>query len=244
MTEEDEWIKRWTARVGVDPESHAYLNAVRCWRQAWRPERVSTLLVAESHVAEHRDDDAVRVQADSLPTNMPDRFVRLVYCLGYGESWLCTGTPQKNGGTWQFWDLFGALVGGLDNKMPRAKRRADRKLRLDWKLRTLSELKARGVWLVDASVVGLYAPGGGRRVAGPEYRETVRDSFSRFVWPRVAGEPLAQVWTIGRGVGGALKGLEGIDSSKVVSQPQDHDRNRYLADLERMVTSVSSQRVK
>jgi hypothetical protein len=51
-------------------------------------------------------------------------------------------------------------------------------------------------------------------------------------------EPLAQVWTIGRGVGEALKGLEGIDSSKIVSQAQDRDRNRYLDDLERIVTSM------
>jgi hypothetical protein len=238
-SEEQEQIKRWAMpRIGVGTESGAYLKAVRDWRRAWRPERVRVLLVAESHVAEHSGDDAVRVHTACQPANMPDRFVRLVYCLGYGESWICNPTPAKNGGTWQFWDLFGALAGGLSNKMPGVRRKADRQLRLAWKLETLNELRARGIWLVDASVVGLYSPGGRRLVTGRAYVEVVRESFSRFVWPEVADEPLEQVWAIGRGVGDALKGLEGIDSSKIVRQPQDREQSRRLADLERMVASV------
>ena len=150
--EEHDPVKQWPSpQLGVEAESDAYLGAVHDWRQAWRPERVSVLLVAESHVAEHRGDDEIRVETGSLPANMPDRFVRLVYCLGYGESWICNQAPHKSGGTWQFWDLFGALAGGLDNKMPRVRRRADRQLRLAWKLETLNALKIRGVWLVDAS---------------------------------------------------------------------------------------------
>lgn len=219
-------------------ESDAYLQAVRNWRLTWRPDRVRFLLIGESHVAERDGDDAVRARGDSLPANMPDRFVRLVYCLGYGENWICNPRPSGNGGTWQFWDLFGALAGGLDNRMPRVRRRADRLERLDWKIKTLNALRACGVWLVDASVVGLYATGGRRRFTGPAYRDMVRDSFRGCVWPEVMDEPLAQVWTIGRGVGEALKGLEGIDSSKIVSQAQDRDRNRYLDDLERIVTSM------
>ena len=238
MSEQHEWAMSRTARAGVEAESLAYLSGVREWRQIWRPEQVRVLLVAESHVAEISGDNAVRVHTDALPVNMPEQFVRLVYCLGYGESWLCNPIPQENGGTWQFWDLFGAIVNGLDNKMPRLRGRTARQGRLDWKLKTLNELKARGIWLVDASIVGLYLSGGGRPFKGSTYRETIRESFRRFVWPQFANENLAQVWTIGRGVGEALKGLEGIDSSKVISQPQDRDGNRYLSDLERMVSSV------
>lgn len=238
MNEEYEWVKSCASRAGVEAESAAYLNAVRHWRQTWRPNRVTVLLVAESHVAEHPGDNETRVQTDHLPANVSDRFVRLVYCLGYGESWLCDPTPQKNGGTWQFWDLFGALVGGLDNKMPRVRRRPERPSRLAWKLATLDELKARGIWLVDASIVAFYAPGGRRPFRGPAYRDMLRYSFRRFVWPEVADEPLKQVWTIGRGVGEALEGIEGIDTSRIVSQPQDRDGARYFTDLERMVKCV------
>jgi hypothetical protein len=238
--EHHEWAGAWASRAGVQVESAAYLNAVALWRNAWRPAKVKILLVAESHVAEHPGDDAVRINVNVLAANIPDRFVRLVYCLGYGEGWLCSPKPSKNGGTWQFWDLFGALAGESENQMPRARRRADRSSRLAWKIKTLDELKARGIWLVDAAIVGFYAPGGQRPFTGKAYREMVRDSFERFVWPSVASEPLQQVWTIGRGVGDALAGLDGIDSSRIISQPQDRDGQRYRADLNRLAREVRS----
>ena len=78
----------------------------------------------------------------------------------------------------------------------------------------------------------------GRRFAGGDYREMIRESYARFVWPDLANEPLTQVWTIGRGVGEALRGLDGIDHSRIISQPQDRDRDRYLSDLERMVNNL------
>ena len=235
---EYEWVQWWALKAGAEPESRAYINAVRDWRLVWRPARVLKLLVAESHVAEHPGDDRVRVAAAPFFAGVPDLFVRLVYCLGYGESWLCGPAPKKNGGTWQFWDIFGAIVGGLENRMPRVRRRADRSRRLSWKLDVLRQLKDRGIWLVDASVLGIYSPGGGRRFAGNMYREMIRDSYARFVWPCVKSEPLKQVWTIGRGVGEALRGLDGIDAARTISQPQDRDRDRYFSDLERMVSGL------
>jgi hypothetical protein len=112
-------------------------------------------------------------------------------------------------------------------------------LRLDWKIDTLNALMSRGIWLVDAAVVGFYAPGGGRPFTGSAYRQMLRDSFTRFVWPSVAREPLEQVWTIGRGVGNALAGLEGIDGARTISQPQDRNGQRYASDLRRIVREVS-----
>jgi hypothetical protein len=238
QSEHHEWAEAWASRAGVQAESPLYLNAVALWRDLWRPPQVKILLVAESHVAEHPGDEAVRVNVSLLPANMPDRFVRLVYCLGYGEGWQCNPKPQKNGGTWQFWDLFGALAGGPEDQMPRARRQADRSLRLAWKIDTLNALSSRGIWLVDAAIVGFYAPGGGRPFTGRAYRQMLRESFTRFVWPSVAHEPLEQVWTIGRGVGDALAGLEGIDSSRTISQPQDRDGQRYAAGLRRLAGEV------
>jgi hypothetical protein len=113
--------------------------------------------------------------------------------------------------------------------------------RLHWKLATLRSLRTQGIWLVDASVIGIYSPGGRRIAAGAILKQMIRDSYLRFVWPQVEQEPLEQIWVIGRtAVGPALSGLPRIDSENVISQPQDRFDGgaRYRRDLERMVRAI------
>ena len=43
-----EWAAVWYARLGARQESASYLRAVAAWRDAWRPERVRLVLLAES----------------------------------------------------------------------------------------------------------------------------------------------------------------------------------------------------
>lgn len=92
---ESAWARSWAARVGGRAESGAYLASVAAWRDAWRPAQVRVLLVAESHVAEKPGDIGVSV---ALPAwaqrDLPTSYCRLVYCLGYGESPLCTLPPR------------------------------------------------------------------------------------------------------------------------------------------------------
>lgn len=224
-------------------ESEEYLARIAAWREAWRPKRVRALLVAESHVAELAGDLDTRVR---LPDGhlldgevVPAAFCRLVYCLGYGEDELCAPeAPSGNhGGTWQFWDLFGAIAaGGIDAPLARMPRRAQSSVseRLGWKLAVLRALRERGIWLVDASRDAIYVPGGGRRFEGDAYQRQVRDSYTRNVWPLVREEPIEQLWVIGRAVGEALKGMPGVRADRIISQPQDRDAQRYQEGLARM----------
>ncbi len=224
------------------PESAAYLESVAAWREAWRPARVRTLLVAESHVAECPGDSAARVSPasvlpDRVSQRLPRSFCRLVYCLGYGESTICHPPPTANAGTWQYWDILGQAAGGMGCIQPR-KSRTDAIARLTWKLDALCALQDAGVWLVDASIMALYAPGGRRLFAGARYERTIRESWSRFVWPTVVHEPIEQAWVIGRGVWGALGNLPELAAARVISQPQDRDTERYRAELVGMVSEI------
>lgn len=235
-----EWAHQWAIALGAQPESPEYLASVAAWRDAWRPARVRILLVAESHVAELPGDTDVRVYLPfDVPETLPQTYCRLVYCLGYGENWTCKPQPEKNPGTWQYWDIFGALVSGLSNKQPR-KGGSSLVTRMNWKLDVLRRLRDSGLWLVDASLAGLYIPGGGRAAIGRAYIRMVRESYERFVWPNVRTEPIEQVWVIGRDIAGALAGCEGIGENRVISQPQDRDTDRYAIDLARLVSAVRS----
>lgn len=92
---------------------------------------------------------------------------------------------------------------------------------------------------MDASVVAVVKPGRTRLYRGRLYREMLRESWSKFVWPNLQHEPLRQVWVIGRRVGRALKGVPGIDTARVISQPQDRNSSRYRVGLLGLVAGVS-----
>ncbi|MCE9636095.1 MAG: transposase [Planctomycetes bacterium] len=47
------WVSQQAADLGIEPEDPSYLSAVEAWREAWRPERVRVLLVAESRAKRH-----------------------------------------------------------------------------------------------------------------------------------------------------------------------------------------------
>ena len=234
----------WFGNLAVT-ESMEYLTRIDQWRRAWRPERVRVLLIAESHVAERAGDLDVQV---ILPPNvgadptLPRGFCRLVYCLGYGESDICGPVTHGNAGTWQFWDLFGTVASRLDSSItPLMPRRGDSVLaaRRGWKLSVLETLSEGGVWLVDASIIGICGPDGTRRATGFHYRQLLRESFELFVWPDVAAHTPEQVWIIGRGVGRALAGLPMIDPEKVISQPQDRNALRYRAGVEGLADTIA-----
>lgn len=237
-----DWADSWARRAGARTESPQYLASVAAWREAWRPEKVRVLLVAESHVAEEAGDASVRVvvRAPSR-TELPSSFCRLVYCLGYGEDGVCSPPPTRNAGTWQFWDILGAIAGGPNPTQPR-KDRSTLSDRLRWKLDVLTWLRRHGVWLVDACVAGVYQPGGGRAFAGGDYERMVRDSFERFVWPGVSQEPIEQVWVIGVGVAKALGGHPGLARARVIVQPQGDrsDPGRHQRELAELVGAVRS----
>jgi hypothetical protein len=233
----DEWAAWWYARLGALPESPDYLAAVSAWRNAWRPSRVRAVLLAESHVAEHQGDIGIRVQTNLTGvTGLPTQYVRLVYCLGYGESDICSRSPIKNSGTVQYWDILGQVA--RRGNQPRKSTSAARE-RLHWKVTVLRELQERGIWLQDASPLGLYL-GSGVRVNPRLQGELLRDAYARWVWPSVRDDGPEKVWVIGSGVLSTLTGLPGVDRARMIIQPQG-DRNqpgRHLEGLLRMAQDL------
>lgn len=234
------WAEEWASRAEGRAESEAYLSSVAEWRDFWRPSAIKILLVAESHVGEVSGDTNVRVSIPhSKLADLPRSYCRLVYCLGYGEDGLCTPEPARNTGTWQFWDIFGAIIGGLKQTQPR-KAMSSLEERLQWKMDVLSQLRAKGVWLVDASVAGIYLPGGARSVVGHQYERMLRDSYERYVWPSVKDDPIEQIWVIGSGVRRALDGHSSMVKARTIVQPQGdrQEPGRHQRELAEMVKSI------
>lgn len=229
-----EWVQGLNRRLGVPPESATYLAAVEDWRDAWRPQRVRVLLVAESHVAEHAGDDGVRVVCDR--PDLPSDYCRLVYCLGYGDSTVCRPrAPASNRGTPQYWRIFATLAAGEPTPAAHGVRA---------KLAVLEKLREAGVWLVDASVAGIYEPGGTRRFPQREYSSLVRESYERFVAPKLAGEEPEIVSVIGKGVYQALEGLPFMERARFMYQPNAWGQfgTQHRSQLEELASRVRGSR--
>ena len=141
------------------------------YRQFWKPNKINVILLAESHVYTDRKDYDTELNKFILNRIIPDyptRFVRFVYCLGYGENKLLTKkrTDRKNTGTPQFWKIFSSCVSESEDNLGFNRilktRTPNFFLRLRNKVEILQKMKDKGIWLLDASIVGLYG-GGSKR---------------------------------------------------------------------------------
>jgi hypothetical protein len=156
-------------RQGLEPPGVAI--AVEAWRQAWRPERLRLLLLAESHMA----GSAAELAAPLLPAPgwpMRPGFVRHLYCPAYGEPSLAPGV-ERNAGTPQYWRLLAAAEGSA---APTRAAFPATAARLAAKRALLERLRRRGVWLTDASLVAVAGPGGAR-VSPAAYAAALRESW-------------------------------------------------------------------
>ena len=210
-TEEERPIAPRTDTRSVEPaplksESDAYLQAVRDWRNYWRPEKINVLLIAESHVHEMDGDDQTEVVSleEYGLQGHPEVFCRLIHCLGYGEQDLLTSEVTSNGGgTRQFWDIFGAIaccdIDHPDSKQPR-KGKSDLAERVRWKVNTLEVLRRRGIWLIDACPYGIYIPGGDRKKLPKAKKQEINRLFSEEVLTDIDTRNLRSSWIIGKGV--------------------------------------------
>jgi len=228
----------WARRVFVGVDSREYLNEVARWRDLWKPEPIRFLLVAESHVAEHPDDHKVLVETSGEDTSflrsvLPKSYVRLVYCLGYGDDSICRPKPAINKPT-EFWKIFEALAEGdsLVESTPAAASLCEKHARV------LEVLRRRGIWLVDASVIPLYYPGGWRTFPPRMASQILRESFEHFVKPAFADHPIKAVWTIGESVALALKGIKGIDEDRVCPQPNRRNPVAFNAGVNGMKQDI------
>jgi hypothetical protein len=213
--------------VSVHKESLAAAQCVEQHRFDWRPEVVHTLLLAESHVL--TPDCELRTMRGSsyAVTRRPlnQTFARFVYCLGYGESDFAGPALPSTGGTWQFWQLFASCVRspGPGTFAPLQKgSNPSFASRIRAKLSVLEEMLALGVWLVDASPVALYSPGGAR-LHQPDYPQILKCSWHNYVGELVRDAKPHSIIVIGKGVAQVLHGeLSRLQNVEVhtVRQPQ------------------------
>lgn len=138
------------------------------YREFWKPQKTSVVLLAESHVYTDQQDFTMKCEESILHKIIPDyplRFVRFVYCLGYGENELLetVRTDRKNTGTPQYWEIFSSCVAenerdlGFGNVLKTGTPCLLSSLQN--KVDVLRKMKTKGIWLLDARIVGLYGSG-------------------------------------------------------------------------------------
>jgi hypothetical protein len=141
------------------PEPFPVVETVELHRQYWRPPTTKLVLLAESHVRTTEDELQREVRVISGGCfGAPSAYVRLVYCLGYGENHLLESPITPNSGTVQFWKIFYSCLHPITsaNDFSLLKKQTEPAARVKTKIDILTGLQAKGVWLLDASIVGLY----------------------------------------------------------------------------------------
>ena len=229
------WSYHRCVERGVPPEPDVYLAAVEEWRNIWRPARVKALLVAESHVREVPGDTSTRLRLRTgLPTRriLPTSFVRLIYCLGYGERSICVPSQAAaNPGT-DFWEFFRRLALPADERprtpwsMPRS---------LTEKVQILERLAERGIWLEDASPCAIYV-GNNQRM--PKSEAMVQKGCKKFVWPEIQHDAPERIWVVWKTVYDTLLGLDDIEEGRWFYQPRGAKRRGLEAKYHEQVESM------
>jgi len=140
------------------------VKQVEEYRQFWKPARTraNVFLLGESHVStkdEELASECNRVVLDSFIQNYPTHYVRFVYCLGYGEPQILNKQLKSNRGrTSQFWKIFSSCIAESCADLGFQRILAGRTVlyqRLGNKVSILQEMQRRGIWLLDASIVGI-----------------------------------------------------------------------------------------
>ena len=213
--------------LGPSIESVDVIKRAEEHRWYWRPSQVKIVLLAESHVYTTDDELAREIRLPpSAPSNLPRGFVRLVYCLGYGENSLLDRpiSSPRNNGTPQFWKIFYSCINNATTNTDFIPIHVSATLtteRIANKLSLLHQLREQGVWLLDTCLAALYLPG------SPKPSHSTRETCLQVGWDYHIGNVLQaanpqQVICIGKGVFHALEDRLGKIRIpvKVLPQPQ------------------------
>jgi hypothetical protein len=87
--------RKGSVKPPLAPEPFRSCLAAEFHRQFWKPAEPRMVLLAESHVYTDEIDLACKMKTGMLPPDIQQsspQFVRLIYCLGYGENALVRGT--------------------------------------------------------------------------------------------------------------------------------------------------------
>jgi len=221
---------RLLAEHGFDAEAPEVAIAVERHRWFWRPSKIKVLLVAESHVFTSDADFVIKTDNAKLKTfgragatPPPENFVRLVYCLGYGEPAILKNAPvhHRNPGTENYWEIFRRITGEPLQSIGESGSNLENRLR--WKLKILRRMCRQGIWLLDAAVHAIYL-GNNHRLPPDVQRELHQQwwgGYGRHV-VESCGEP--KIWVIGKTVFNCLNALPDWHCRGWIYQP-NYDAN-------------------
>ena len=227
----DQAYRKVCSIIGGDTEPLESVQLVEAYRRFLKPDTVRVVLLAESHVFTTAEDRKIAIPPIAELPGYPTQYARFVYCLGYGEKAL-TNNPAhpRRDGTPQFWKIlfscnnaiasttdFQPILGGTPHQQ-----------RLRNKINLLVGLQARGIWLVDTSIVALYKEG----KKTPNMFLALQESWQSYTRDVVLSSNPEHVICIGQGVasvvGSDLKERLGANFT-VISQP-----NAFLSSKEHM----------
>jgi len=167
IEETHELIKKCVPEEKID--CLEVVKRVERYRQFWKPSKTKVVLLAESHVYTDKKDYEIKrssLLVNKFIPNYPLGFVRFVYCLGYGENELLNEPIKNNGGTPQYWKIFSSCVAENKNdlgfhRVLKSKKNGTPSLleRIANKVSILQKMQERGIWLLDASIVGIHGSG-------------------------------------------------------------------------------------
>ena len=143
-------------------ESFKIINTVHDYRLFWKPKKVKTVLLAESHLFTSDSEHESYLDSSYLKLpGYPNKYVRFVYCLGYGENAILNLDIPDNRGTPDYWKIFYSCCNKINSNedcKPILKTKTEFDIRIKNKIELLNSLKDRGIWLLDASIIALYIP--------------------------------------------------------------------------------------
>ncbi len=173
-------------------------------RWFWKPERVKTVILAESHVFTPVEESEQRMVYPKFLEQLPTEYVRLVYCLGYGEQGALGIQMPKKTGTPQYWKLF-AYAAGQNPVLVQKTGTTNTIERLHNKWALLCALKEKGVWLLDTSILGLAnLPSG--KPGKDMLDEILYQSWQCYIAPIIEAERPEKILCVGKGLWGMLRG--------------------------------------
>lgn len=189
-------------------DSLGVVKQVEEYRQLWKPARTNVILFAESHVYTNEEDFQATCNQYGLSNfiqNYPTRYVRFVYCLGYGENDILNHEIDDNKGTPQYWKIFSSSVAKNDDDLGFERIIKSKTplmhTRLRNKVNILQEMKKKGIWLLDASIVGIY-----RAIDDGEIKETIcKTCWDEYLKTVIMETQPKHIIVIGKGVEGNLR---------------------------------------
>ena len=186
--------------LGEHTEPLKSVQLVETYRRYLRPEKVRIVLLAESHVFTHDADRKVSIPPIPDLPGYPAQYARFVYCLGYGERVLTRSTIHPKGdGTPPFWKLLFSCcnhISSLNDFSPILLGQTPTEQRITNKINLLKQLREQGIWLVDASIVGLYKDS--KKV--PNMFKALEESWKSYTREIVISAKPEHVICIGKGV--------------------------------------------